>query len=82
MTAALGLAVYGAAVAKSAFLGSAPVGIAAFVMAAVMSGKWGQATGPGGEGREGQPATVSACRPQEGEDSNQHAGLCCSEGDM
>jgi glycerol uptake facilitator-like aquaporin len=37
MTAALGLAVYGAAVAKSAFLGSAPVGIAAFVMAAVMS---------------------------------------------
>lgn len=39
MTAGLGLAVYGAAVAKSAFLGSAPVGIAAAVMAAVMSGE-------------------------------------------
>lgn len=39
MTAALGLAVYGAAVARSAFLGSAPVGIAAAVMAAVMTGE-------------------------------------------
>lgn len=37
MTAGLGLAVYGAAVARSAFLGSAPIGIAAAVMAAVMS---------------------------------------------
>lgn len=56
MTAALGLAVYGAAVARSAFLGSAPIGIAAAVMAAVMSGKWGQAT------RSGGAATVSGCR--------------------
>jgi hypothetical protein len=39
MTAGLGLAVYGAAVARSAFLGSAPIGIAAAVMAAVMSGE-------------------------------------------
>lgn len=37
MTAGLGLVVYGAAVAKSAFLGSAPIGIAAAVMGAVMS---------------------------------------------
>lgn len=43
MTAGLGLAVYGAAVARSAFLGSAPIGIAAAVMAAVMSGERGAA---------------------------------------
>jgi hypothetical protein len=59
MTAGLGLAVYGAAVARSAFLGSAPIGIAAAVMAAVMSGEWGLV-----EVRRGKGAvTVSGCRP-------------------
>jgi glycerol uptake facilitator-like aquaporin len=37
MTAGLGLTVYGAAVARNNFMGSAPIGIAAAVMAAVMS---------------------------------------------
>lgn len=41
LTAGLGLVVYGAAVARSAFTGSAPVGIAAVVGAAVMSGEQG-----------------------------------------
>jgi hypothetical protein len=45
MTAGLGLTVYGAAVARNAFMGSAPIGIAAAVMAAVMSGEAGKRLG-------------------------------------
>lgn len=64
MTAGLGLAVYGAAVAKSAFLGSAPIGIAAAVMAAVMSGEQQGRVWTGGReitckrfGRKARPPT-------------------------
>lgn len=47
MTAGLGLTVYGAAVARNNFMGSAPIGIAAAVMAAVMSGEAGRTLGRG-----------------------------------
>jgi hypothetical protein len=39
LTAALGLVVYGCAVANSAFKPAAPVGIAAFVTCAIMAGE-------------------------------------------